>query len=218
MRETDIGHADFHHAKCADCAATEAQQNGKFPRERLLLYRFSTIHESTDRVNREAAPSKTQRKQAMLALQALGVELTRLSDAQLEQVTMPDVLRDAVMEARRLTGFEARRRQMQYIGRLMRDVDAAPIQERLDAWRNVTRAGAAHLHQVEHWRERLLADDAALDAFRNACPAADAQQLAALVREARRERTAGRPPRNFRALFRTLKSLLDAHETPAAGP
>lgn len=168
-------------------------------------------------MNADIAQSKTRRKQAMLALQELGAELTRLSDAQLEQVEMPDVLRDAVMEARRITRFEARRRQLQYIGRLMRDVDPAPIRARLDAWRNSTRADAAQLQRVEQWRERLLADDAALDAFRGVCPAADTPQLASLISDARRERAAGRPPKHFRALFRELKAIVDAHQTTVTG-
>ncbi|HET8609062.1 MAG TPA: ribosome biogenesis factor YjgA [Burkholderiales bacterium] len=168
-------------------------------------------------VNEDGVPSKTRRKQAMLALQELGAELTRLSDAQLEQVEMPDTLRDAVVEARRITRFEARRRQMQYIGRLMRDVDPAPIRAQLDVWRTATQAGTTHLHRVERWRERLLADDAALDAFRSVCPAADTQRLATLINDARRERAAGRPPKHFRALFRELKAMIDANEKTVAG-
>lgn len=164
-------------------------------------------------VNEDGVPSKTRRKQAMLALQELGAELTRLSDAQLEQVEMPDNLRDAVVEARRITRFEARRRQMQYIGRLMRDVDPAPIRAQLGVWRTATQAGTTRLRRIEQWRERLLADDAALDAFRSACPAADAPRLATLINDARREQAAGRPPKHFRALFRELKAMIDAHET-----
>jgi ribosome-associated protein len=168
-------------------------------------------------VNEDGVPSKTRRKQAMLALQELGAELTRLSDAQLEQVEMPDILRDAVVEARRLTRFEARRRQMQYIGRLMRDVDPAPIRTQLDVWHTATQTGTARLHRIEHWRERLLADDAALDAFRSVCPAANVPRLATLINDARRERAAGRPPKYFRALFRELKTMIDANETTVAG-
>ena len=71
----------------------------------------------------EETPSKTRRKREMLALQELGVELVGLDDEQLAALNLPDALRDAVVQARRITRFEARRRQLQYIGKLMRGVD-----------------------------------------------------------------------------------------------
>lgn len=162
-------------------------------------------------MSQNVPPSKTRRKQAMLALQDLGTELTRLSDQQLEQVDMPEILREAVLEARRINGFEACRRQMQYIGRLMRDIDPAPIRARLDTWRSASRAQTTHLHLIERWRGRLLADDTALDAFRNAYPEADAQRLETLIRGTHHESAAGKPPKNFRALFRELKQVLDEY-------
>src|SRR5438128_9573144 len=83
-------------------------------------------------------PSKTQRKREMHDLQSLGTELVGLSEQQLASIELPERLLDAVMEAKHMTKFEAKRRQMQYIGKIMRDVDPEPIRERLAAWKAVS--------------------------------------------------------------------------------
>jgi ribosome-associated protein len=155
-------------------------------------------------------PSKTRRKKDMHALQSLGESLVELSAAQLALVDMPEDLREAVREAQRIHAHEARRRQMQYIGRLMRDVDPAPIRAKLDSWRGQSREATAHLHAVERWRDRLLADDDALTAFAREHPHADLQALRTAIRETRRERAADRPPRHFRELFRLLREAMQA--------
>lgn len=157
--------------------------------------------------------SKTQRKKDMLALQDLGTELLALSEQQLATVPLPENLRDAVHEARRITDFEGRRRQLQYVGKLMRFVDAEPIRERIDAFKASARQHAAQLHRIEHWRERLIADEAALAELVSSYPRADAHHLRTLARNARRERDEGRPPKSFRALFKALRALLG--EEPA---
>src|SRR6185503_17138270 len=77
--------------------------------------------------------SKTQRKRQMLELQTLGERLTALSEEQLEELELPERLFDAIIAAKRITKFGGLRRQMQYIGRLMREVDSAPIAARLEA-------------------------------------------------------------------------------------
>jgi ribosome-associated protein len=155
-------------------------------------------------------PSKTRRKKDMHALQALGVSLVDLTPAQLAEIDMPEPLRDAVLEAKRITSHEGRRRQVQYIGRLMRDVDPAPIRAKLDTWSGQSRASTAMLHAVERWRDRLLADDDALTEFAAAHPERDLQRLRALIRNARVEQSAGRPPRAFRELFREIRGALEA--------
>src|SRR6185436_16804121 len=106
--------------------------------------------------------SKTRRKKDSHALQDLGAALVALPADRLAEIDLPDFLRDAVMDARRIDGFEARRRQMQYIGKLMRKVDAEPIRARLEAWKSPERAQVAQFKQIEMWRERLLADEVAL--------------------------------------------------------
>ena len=143
----------------------------------------------------------------MQALQDLGAELVELNQDQLASIQLPDSLLDAVQEARRLTRHEARRRQMQYIGRLMRDVDAAPIRERLDAWKGQGREHTAQLHALERWRDELLAGDPALERFLGQYPGADSQKLRSLIRNARREQGAALPPKNYRELFRVLRDM-----------
>jgi len=156
----------------------------------------------------EEIPSKSQRKRQMHELQDLGAELVELNDQQLATVDLPENLLDAVMAARRMTKFEARRRQLQYIGKLMRGIDPEPIRSRLDAYKAVSSAHTARLHALERWRLRLLEDDEALTELLREHPHADAARLRALVRNTLREREAGQPPKSFRALFQLLNETI----------
>ena len=151
--------------------------------------------------------SKTRRKQEMHELQALGAALVELAEAQIRSLELDEDLREAVLEAKRISSHEARRRQLQYIGRLMRDVDPAPIRARLQALEGSSAEAIARHKRLEQLRSRLLADDGALTELVAAHPGADAQALRTLIRNARREQKEGRPPRAYRELFRTLKSL-----------
>lgn len=158
--------------------------------------------------NEDKPVSKTRRKQEMHALQALGEALVGLTAAQLAGLDLPQRLADAIADARRIPSFEGRRRQMQYIGRLMRDVDPRPIEQRLAQLRSERSRDNARQHEAERWRERLLAEDSALTEFASAHPGADTQQLHTLVRNARREIARGDPPKAGRALFRALRDCL----------
>ena len=149
--------------------------------------------------------SKTKQKQAMLELQALGAALVDLPESQLALLSLGDALHAAVLEAKRIRSHEARRRQLQYIGRLMREVDAAPIRAALEALDSGSAQAAAYHRRLETWRERLLADDAALTAFAAEHPGADLQVLRTLIRNSRRELKEGRPPRAYRELFRLIR-------------
>ncbi|HET6492793.1 MAG TPA: ribosome biogenesis factor YjgA [Burkholderiales bacterium] len=160
-------------------------------------------------VNDDTRPSKTQQKKHMLALQDLGAELVALNEEQLASMTLPDSLREAVAAAKRITRFEARRRQLQYIGKLMRTIDAEPIRARLEAWKSSSREHSAQLHRIERWRERLLAEEGALAEFIGNHSHADAQQLRALLRNTQRERTANKPPRSYRALFQFIRATFE---------
>jgi ribosome-associated protein len=151
--------------------------------------------------------SKTRKKKDMLALQDLGVKLVELNEQQLETMQLPESLLAAVQEARHLSKHEARRRQMQYIGRLMRDIDAVPIRDRLEQWLGQGREHTAQLHTLERWREELLAGDPALAHFLREYPAADSQKLRTLIRNARREQSAALPPKSYRELFRVLREI-----------
>jgi ribosome-associated protein len=152
-------------------------------------------------------PSKSQRKRDMQALQDMGAELVELSPERLARIDMPDALRGAIREAQRLTRHEARRRQLQYIGRLMRDADPAPIREALDAVKGVSAIENARQHRLEKLRERLLEDEAVLTEIGAAHPGADITRLKQLRRNALKDRDEGRPPRAFRELFRLLREL-----------
>jgi ribosome-associated protein len=158
--------------------------------------------------------SKTKRKKEMHELQALGTELVELAESQINDLQIPDRLRDAVLAAKRIKSHEARRRQMQYIGRLMRDVDAAPIREQLDVLVGHSAQDAARHRRLEALREKLLANDDALTAYVAQHAEADLQALRTLIRNARREQKEGKPPRAFRELFRLLKSLDAGTVTP----
>jgi ribosome-associated protein len=158
-------------------------------------------------------PSKTQRKKAVHALQDLGMELVELPEERLAAIDLPERLRDAVMAARTITAHEARRRQMQYIGKIMRKVDAEPIRAALDGWRAKSDSHTAEHKRVESWRERLLADEAALAALAAEYPRADTSRLAVLIRNVARERAAGQPPRSFRELYQALRALIEPRVT-----
>ena len=154
-------------------------------------------------------PSKSQKKRDMHALQEMGAELVALPTERLARIDMPDDLREALREAQRLTKHEARRRQMQYIGRLMRDVDPAPLREALDAVKGASAIETARQHRLERLRERLLEDESVLTEIGTARPGADLTRLRQLRRGALHEREAGRPPRHFRELFRLLREIDD---------
>jgi ribosome-associated protein len=159
-------------------------------------------------VQDEEKPSKTQRKREMHELQALGARLVELNTEQLAEVGLPDDLREAIEFAQRTTKHEARRRQMQYIGKLMRSVDPAPIREKLKIWDGVSVEHTAQQHRIERWRDRLLEDESVADELVRAHPGIDARHLRALARKARDERAAGAPPRAYRELFRALREIV----------
>lgn len=149
--------------------------------------------------------SKTQRKAAMLALQELGEELIALNKERLTQLALPETLLEAVKAAQRINSHGALARQRQYIGRLMREIDTAPIADQLQRWKGASQQQNAHFHQLEKWRARLLEDDAALADYLRQHPQADSQQLRALIRNARKEAAAGKPPKSSRELFKLLR-------------
>lgn len=179
----------------------------------------------------DAGPSKTQVKQAMHDLQDLGVELLKLPAAHLAAIPMDERLREALHQVPRMPTRESKRRLMQYVGKLLRDTDSEPARLALLEYRT---GDARTLQQAEHWRNALLADDAAFTDWITAHPHTEVQPLRALIRNARRERLAGAdagpaadPVANpvahpaargnspaYRALFQKLRTTLQA--APAA--
>jgi ribosome-associated protein len=157
-------------------------------------------------------PSKSQKKRESTALQDLGAELVGLSRDQLRKIALPEKLAEAVREAQRITSHGAIRRQMQYIGKLMRDVDPAPIQAALDEIKGISAAANARQHALERLRTRLLEDEQVLGEIAAAHPQADITQLRQLRRNALKEQELGKPPRAFREIFRVLRELNDHGE------
>ena len=155
--------------------------------------------------------SKTRRKKQMAGLQDAGAELVGLSTEELARIDMPQELREAVQEARRMTRHEARRRQLQYIGRIMRDIDAGPVIEQLAAIKAPSKRQTALFHVAERWRQDLLADPATLARFVKEFPEADPHRIRALVEEARAEKDGARSPRRFRELFHVLSAIVQDH-------
>jgi ribosome-associated protein len=152
--------------------------------------------------------SKTRLKREMLALQDIGEALVALPEGRLAELGLPERLREAVLEARRISKFGALRRQLQYIGRLMREADSVSIAARLEAWSGQSRQATAYLHVLERWRERLLEDDRALEDLLATHPDTDVQRVRTLVRNARREQALGRAPASYRELFQVLKTII----------
>jgi len=153
-------------------------------------------------------PSKTRRKRDALDLQALGETLLGLKPDRLRSLGLPAELHEALIEGQRMTSREALRRHRQYIGRLMRDLDASEIRRQLGADRDAARRAALAFRQVEHWRDRLLQQSSGLSEFLHQHPEADADALRRLVDEAHSESAHGKPPRAARALFRALSATL----------
>jgi ribosome-associated protein len=146
----------------------------------------------------------------MEELQALGEELVDLSSDRIKKIDIPDSLREAVREAQRMTRHdEAKRRQMQYIGKLMRTVEVEPIREALALVRGESASETAKLHRLERLRTELLADEKVLHEIVTLFPDVDVQHLRSLRRAALKERELNKPARSYRAIFQLLKESVE---------
>lgn len=160
-------------------------------------------------------PSKSQIKRDMHALLDLGRQLIDLPAVKLAQLDLDEKLLDAIHLAQRTHSHEGRRRQVHYVGKLMRQADAEAIREQLDLWKNGSRAQARSMHRLEALRDRLIADDEALTSILEHFPDIDIQALRAQIRAARKEAqknqtlSEGSEParKHYRALFQILKQL-----------
>jgi ribosome-associated protein len=153
------------------------------------------------------AISKSQRKRDLHDLKQLGVELLEFSDDALRQMDLPETLLEAVLSAKHITANGARKRQLQYIGKLLKEIDAAPVRAAVHAHRHQHETGTHAFHQLEELREQLLLGDEALHAVVATFPHADRQHLRKLARQARQEQATGQPRGAGRALFRYLREL-----------
>lgn len=152
-------------------------------------------------------PSKTKKKQAMHELQDLGAELVELSTGQLKRINLPENIYEAVRECQKITAHGARRRQIMYLGKLMRSTDEEPIRAGLALIRGESSAETARLHRLERFRTRLLEDESVLAEISALWPSVDLQHLRQLRRNALKEQENNKPPKNFRAIFQVLQEL-----------
>ena len=156
-------------------------------------------------------PSKSQRKREMTALQKLGEQLVDASAERVDRIGIPEDLHNAITECRRIKNHEGRRRQLQYIGKLMRSLDEkdiARINDAIESWKGLSRADTIFMHALENQREKLLLQETALTEFMQRYPHADVQQLRTLIRNARKEISGGKPPKAYREIYRLLRQIM----------
>ena len=167
--------------------------------------------------NAAGRPSKSALKREMTARQALGERLCRLTPRELEQIPLAQesTLHTAIAQSRHITSNSARRRHMQYIGKLMRDIDPAPLQAALQQLNTARATESAALHALEALRDDLIArGDPAITAVIRRWPQADRQMLRQMLRQQAREKRQGKPPAASRRLFRYLRELADSSGSP----
>jgi ribosome-associated protein len=165
----------------------------------------------TDDADHDERPSKTARKRQSDDLQQLGEALIELSEGELDALPLPEPLRDAVDLARRITAHGGLYRQKQYIGKLMRKIDAAPIRDALEAKRTRERVEATRFHRIEQWRERLLSEGSeAVAALAAELPHIDSKAIGKLAERARKEQqqSSQKVTPAGRELFRVLRDAL----------
>ncbi|MEM0955317.1 MAG: ribosome biogenesis factor YjgA [Pseudomonadota bacterium] len=178
-------------------------------RGRKSLNRTSAAIEGGDAS--EDKPSKTALKREMTARQKLGEALVMLSERELEKMPIADErLHEVIQQARAISSHSAKRRHLQYLGKLMRDIDPAPLQAALDELHQRHRDAAEVFKGLEAWRDRLLDEgNAAIDVFLADYPHAERQKLSQLVRQHQREMAQARPPAAARKLFRYIREVID---------
>lgn len=170
--------------------------------------------------------SKTDLKKRSDHLQSLGEALLTLRKGLLDKLALSDSLLDALAEAKRITNFEGRRRQMQYIGKLMRKLDegtVTAIESALEVQHQGSAQETQRLHEAEQWRDRLVNDEAALNEWLQLDPDADLQHLRSLIRQARKDAQAkagaerpGEAQRHgkaYREIFQLVRAALSRDDT-----
>lgn len=157
----------------------------------------------------ERGPSKSQLKREQLELQELGREMTKLGDDQLKRIHLPEDVLAEIIEFRRMRSFGAQRRQLQLIGKKMRNMDPKAVREAIDRATGESRAAVALLHRCETLRDKMIEGDDAVKKFIDEHPETDIQALRTLVRGARKERELQKPPKNARELYRFLHATLE---------
>lgn len=162
-------------------------------------------------------PSKSALKRESHELQALGKQLLEMPDNRLDDIGMPERLREALDAYKKTKSFEGKRRQLQFIGKVMREVDAEPLREAVAQFQMGHARNALALHQAERWRTELLSDDKdVVTRWAQEFPEADLQQLRALVRSARKDAAEVPEKRSGRAYRELFQYIKQAMESPSA--
>jgi ribosome-associated protein len=154
--------------------------------------------------------SKSQRKKDVLALQKIGESLVKLTTEQLATFDLPDNLLAAIQHMKSLTSNEAKRRQLQYIGKIMRQIDTDSIKETLKRIESIHKQNTGQMHLIETWRTKLLAHgDSELNLFLVNYPYGDRQELRQLIRNAQQDIKHEKNTGAEKALFRYLRALIE---------
>ncbi|NDV28318.1 ribosome biogenesis factor YjgA [Desulfovibrio sp. JC010] len=171
------------------------------------------MYDADDLYNDEeefSGPSRSQKKREMIALQKLAEKLMTLGPELVKKCGLPDYFIEEVLDAMAIKSHEAKRRKVQYIGKLIRDVDTQPLVEFLEDIETGNRADNMKFHALEQWRDRLVDGDfSVLDEIVEKHPQADRQRISQLARNARKEKDKSKPPKSARALFKTLRELTE---------
>ncbi|MGD2128379.1 MAG: ribosome biogenesis factor YjgA [Lysobacterales bacterium] len=181
---------------------------------------MAEIKDKFDPSGDEAEPaSKSQRKREALQVRDLAATLIGLSAARLERIPLDDRVASAIAEARRIRSNVARKRQLQFVAKLLRSTDTEPVLAALEAFDNQARELNASHHRTEAWRDHLLAEgDEALGQLLSIRHDAEAQAVRQLIRKARQEAQRHKPPAASRALFRLLRTMDEAEPLPPVSP
>lgn len=170
----------------------------------------NTENDETDELQDDELISKSQRKRDAEAAQQLGKNILGLSQDAQDSIELPESLSHALNEARRIKKNSALKRQLQYIGKLMRTIDLEPIREQYLQLTNHYNTDIKELHRLETWRDRLLSEgDKALEDLLNEAPNADRQHLRQLIRQSAKETKLKKPPKSAREIFKYLKTLFE---------
>lgn len=161
-----------------------------------------------DEFEEELPPSKSQEKRDCDALKKLGDELVTIKQEDLDTMSLPDTLLGALREARKIQSRSGLKRQRQYIGKIMRQIDSDEIKKQLEQIRHKHDTNTVQFRKIEQWRDRLLLDDkTALSEIIDTHPEIDRQHINQLIRQAKREQQQEKPPAAARKLFKYLRDL-----------
>jgi len=158
----------------------------------------------------DQGPTNSELKRLMTERQKLAEVLAALSSDALKTIPMDEAIKASIAETNKIKSFEAIRRHKQYLGKLMRFLDEEEldaIQKRLDAIQGVSKAETAKLHYLESYRDRLIANDETFTKMIEQYPNMDIQNMRTLIRNARKEKEANKPPKAYREIFRVLKDM-----------